>query len=54
MILNIYFQLSLFTQYSHKYIKSKVKNILFKVGTELIVDLEYIDISPDFTPIKHD
>ena len=38
--------LSLFTQYSHK---NKTT-----LHLKLIVDLEYIDISPDFTLIKHD
>ena len=46
MILNTYFLLSLFTKYS-----CKNKTTLH---WKLIVDLEYIDISPDVTLIKHD
>jgi hypothetical protein len=43
-----YLLLTYFTQYSHK---NKTTSTFKK---KLIVDLEYIDISPDFTLIKHD
>ena len=41
----IYWLILLFTQYLHT---NKTRQY------KLIVDLEYIDISPDFTLIKHD
>jgi hypothetical protein len=43
MILNVYFQLSLFTQYSQKQ-----DGLTLKIYCGLL----YIDISPDFTLIK--